>query len=81
MLFSSAAAHLLNCYSVSAQELCFCIDYGSIAVFGLTLAISFQYMTCPYHCFGVSIGVGKKISWRDIFCTEFAVYLFGYFYL
>ena len=56
VFFCSAAAHLLNCYSVTAQELCFCLDYGSIAVFGLTLAVSFQYMTCPVQCVGFTEG-------------------------
>ncbi|CAK8671176.1 unnamed protein product [Clavelina lepadiformis] len=48
----STLAHLFNCYSATAQEFCYCLDYGGISVFGLSSAICIHYYMCSYRCFG-----------------------------
>ena len=60
MLLASSVAHLFNCYSAIGQELCYCLDYGMIPVFGLTVTISYQHYLCSFKCFGFDYGnLGK----------------------
>ncbi|CAK8691705.1 unnamed protein product [Clavelina lepadiformis] len=68
VLLGSSCAHLFNCLSYGAREVCFCCDYGVIALQAIGLTCSFTFYLCPYSCIK---------QWPGIFHVSYVTIMVG----